>query len=464
MSSAGLFASKNHGNNVHKGPTADPVSANQVQFVQKDFKTEQKIKQRTEQLMLEKKQDIAEEHLLRLLFWNICWECMASDKTSENDRAGKSAEEGKAGRDTCLENVCALIDGFGKLDIIGLQEATRIPDLQRKSEILKGMKSVVFSIPTKSSTVQIATFYNNSKLILIGAVCGNLDPTGEDARPYQIIFFNYTLDDKTVLLIVINLHNGKQYNKEKKSPGFSKKEIEETLSKCLNNPDEPKKVMGYIPNDGNIMAISGETTIDNLYKQISGDITQVIALGDFNEGFSPFGIKLVGPLNPEKLLLTEKITEYKFQGGYILASLDFNSDYPLTFKIPPSTIKTQEHLLSTQRAVYAELKIPNLQDILKEIPEETKEETLPKKPLFSGFSFFPSSKTPQPKQPKTTTQEPSKLSKTPAQKPPKQPSKGKSLFSSIFGGDGKINESEEEYYKRKYLIYKRKYLELKQKK
>ena len=250
--------------------------------------------------------------------------------------------------------------------------------------------------------------------------------------------------------------------------------------------------MGYIPNNGNIMATSGKTTIENLYKQISGDITQVIALGDFNDnahkyedrdtgknfvqdkfykGFSPFGIKLVGALNPEntccvgeKSLPTGNMEEYHFQGDYILASLDFDKDYPLTFTKPPSTIKTQEHLSSDHLAVYAELKIPNLQDILKEIPEETKEETLPKKPLFSGFSFFPSSKTPQPKQSKTTTQEPSKLSKTPAQKPPKQPSKGKSLFSSIFGGDGKINESEEEYYKRKYLIYKRKYLELKQKK
>jgi hypothetical protein len=461
MSAAGLLVSSKSKKHGSKKSTKSLVPASPVTIVHEDSKTEYQRRQELEQR-------ITEKHIVRILSWNICWGCMASDETSKYDKtaeflAKKCAEEKRKGEDTCLENVCALIDSYPKLDIIGLQEANRIPDLKLESKRLEEMKSVVFNIPIKKSVVQIATFYNQNKFRLIGAMCGNLDleldPTKKDARPYQIILLDYESDGKKVLLIVINLHNGKQYNNstKKKTRGFSKVEIEETLSNCLNDPDKPKMVMGYIPNDGNITATLGETTIVNLYGQIDVDMMQVIALGDFNDnankyvdpdtgkkfeqdnffkGFSPFGIKLVGHPNPEntccvgeKSLPTGNMTEYKFQGDYILASLNYDPDHPLTFKIPPSTIKTQEHLSSDHLAVYAELIIPNLQDKFREIPEETKEEIPPKTSYFSRFSFFPSSKTSQSK--------------------------------TLFGGGSNMNETEEEYYKKKYLIYKRKYLLLK---
>ena len=490
MSSAGIAAlSRSHkqGHTQGKLSTETHVAARTPQS-QPDSEREKIIQARKKEILKMKEQTEKDNRTLRVFSWNICWGCMASDETSENDTTArtlaiKCAEEKAAGRDTCLGNVCKLIDSFPILDIVGLQEATRIPDLQEKSERLKAMKSVVFSIRNKESIVQIATFYNQNKFRLIGAVCGNLDPTGKDARPYQIILFNYTLDGKEVLLIVINLHNGKQYNNitKQRTPGFSKEEIEKTLSNCLIDPNESKMVMGYLPNNGNIMATLGETKPDNLYDQFKGiNIVQSIALGDFNDnahkytdsvtgkpfiqdkffkGFSPFGFKLIGDSNPENTccvgetkLPNEDMSGHNYQGDYILASIGEN--HCLSFKKPPSPVPGQAILSSDHRAVYGELQLSIPKSEWKEAPEETEEKQSKSKQSFlSKINIFGT--TPKPTATKPTTTEP---------KPTKP--KSKTFLGFKISGGGNMNEmiEQEEYYKRKYLIYKRKYLELKNKK
>ena len=427
---------------------------------QKQIEAEQKQRE-VKQKQREVKQKLAmQDGKIKVLTWNICWGCMASDETSKDDTTAATIakvcadEKMNHDRDTCFSNVSNLIGRHSDADIIGLQEATRIKDLL-KSKVLKEMKAVVFGIKKGKSLVQIATFYNQNKFELLGAMCGNLDPTGSDVRLYQIILLTYiSKNDEKVLLIVVNLHNGKQYNTSSKikTEGFSKKEIEEKLNECLSSQ------MGYLPVNGNIFASSEDTPIQ-ISTDSSFDDHQLIAVGDFNdnadkynepyfkeypgrkkteqpfkkdkfyEGFTLLGKKLHGKSPGNTCCVGNKSLPEKDSKGNIIG-YEFEGDYvvsTLGFLIPPTKDNTQETKSSDHGCVIAVLGL-----IPAPVPIGAEEiDKAPDKKTKSS-NFFSLSSIP--------------------------------FLGKLLSRGGGINESEEEYYKRKYLIYKKKYLELKHKK
>jgi len=213
---------------------------------------------------------------LKILSWNICWECMSAN----NDKhiLAVYCKNTK----TCLPNVVDLIEQE-KYDIIGLQEAAKYKDIIDKSAKLQKMGCIHHALDNNGFIVDLTTFYNIRKFKVLAVKVGNL--FNKLGRPYHIIFLQYNItSDK---YIIINLHNG--HYVPTKSKVFSKDYLEKTLGANI----EELFIVDSSETQKNFMNIEKKKLSNgsHLFK----DIFKTIVLGDFNDrtenywkGLQPF--------------------------------------------------------------------------------------------------------------------------------------------------------------------------------
>jgi len=217
---------------------------------------------------------------LKILSWNICWECMSANQTSNT-----LAIYCKNNKNTCLLNVVDLIDQE-EYDIIGLQEAAKYNVIISESDKLRKMGCIHHAL-NKNSIVDLTTFYNIQKFKVLAVKVGNL--FNKQGRPYHIIFLQHNkTSDK---YIIINLHNG-HYDRTK-SEYFSKDYLEKTLGADIENlfiVDSSKTQKDFMNIENEKLSNGSHLFTENTFK--------TIVLGDFNDnagenywqGLQPFKI------------------------------------------------------------------------------------------------------------------------------------------------------------------------------
>ena len=210
------------------------------------------------------------DNFLKILSWNICWECMTEKPPADWASAKALANECAITTTACLTNAVRLIDN-DKYDIIGLQEAARYNDIIDKSANLQMMGCIHHAEYTNGNTVDLTTFYNKEQFkvlaVKVGNI-GNIKKVNTHGRPYHIIFLQHIrTSDK---YIIINLHNGNTYL-------YTKDHLETILSTDINNL--------YIVNPSDTRSdfknIQNETTSDGA--TLFSNTFYTIVLGDFND-------------------------------------------------------------------------------------------------------------------------------------------------------------------------------------
>ena len=118
---------------------------------------------------------------MKILSYNISWECMTNSSHGSAGSLGKLCVD-----DLCLENVASYINYVNKrlnfLDIIALQEVANEKKLLSK---IQSHERVYLTKKSKSGAETMITCYNK-KLKLLGSYCGSF----KKGRPYQILEFS----------------------------------------------------------------------------------------------------------------------------------------------------------------------------------------------------------------------------------------------------------------------------------
>lgn len=255
---------------------------------------------------------------IRVLTYNLCWGCMASDERSSNDKtAGKLAmkcyELNKTRRrNVCYENIQKTIDDAINnqnilFDFIATQES-EININNITSRYLKVMGYVQHTLAYyNKSNVKMITFYNNSRFKLLGATVGDLLYKNETGRPYQILYFKRKYSQKRY--IFINLHSPHLNRMNKK---LNYKSLTSQLSKNINmghypNLNKYDKLDIYIENNEYFPKQKNISNILVHYRVIDKKRQPyVIMTGDFNDHRNNYW-KKINPFKDTKLYNFHKI-------------------------------------------------------------------------------------------------------------------------------------------------------------
>ena len=215
---------------------------------------------------------------INVLTWNICWQAMKGEQTtngSANDLAGtcSSSLTDSDGLNGCVKNVINLIDKLPiDYDFVALQEPANWEAIFDKSTKLRTMGYVHHKV---GATSELVTFYNKKKYyaeaVLADTFTSNV---GRRGRPYHIIYFNNIKTQE--FYIFINLHNAHNMSKD------------ELVSQLARNFNEFKKIKNYQQKRADSLREISKIVWNNNYN--------VIVAGDFNDdgtmnywqGFKPF--------------------------------------------------------------------------------------------------------------------------------------------------------------------------------
>jgi len=207
---------------------------------------------------------------LKILSWNICWECV-TEKPPPKWATAKALAGECARTNACLTNVAKLINN-DEYDIIGLQEAAKYNDIIAKSTKLKTMGCIHHALYIGGNTIDLTTFYNKDKFKVLAVKVGNTDTSNQDGRPYHIIFLEHTITFNKY--IIINLHNGRGYN-------YKKDPLENTLGTDIDKLFivDPRETRSDFKNIESKLPSDGAALFSNTF--------YTIVLGDFNDEQTP---------------------------------------------------------------------------------------------------------------------------------------------------------------------------------
>ena len=127
----------------------------------------------------------------------------------------------------CIVNIANNIESVGKLDFVGLQEASNFKELIKKCNNLKQMKY----IHHKVVEADMVSFYNpklfDLKSIKVGRLTGK---DVKDGRPYQIIYLRHKTNNK--IFMFINVHCPHETQSKAK---YTTDQLQIDLLKDINN-------------------------------------------------------------------------------------------------------------------------------------------------------------------------------------------------------------------------------------
>ncbi len=341
---------------------------------------------------------------IKILTYNICWDCMSMNSTSRNSSTAELARQcrrNSVGNNTsCLNNIVKLIDSQDH-DIIGLQEASNWHTIKNTSNKLNNIHKMGY-VQSKSGTEDMITFINIERFKLIAAKHGQIHA----GRPYQIIFLKENSTNN--YFIVVNLHNGKDDIKKNAWDVTSKKsDIEIIISKNIN--------MAVRLNERSIVNLESATTTD-ISDILNNHTFHTIVLGDFNDlnrdqhfwndlkifKDTPFNnlkhITVTTIKEPPKSCCTKHIRrhEYEYFGDYICidkSKLKFkekNQRHP-HYKLPSGDkLIGSDHL-----PIYAEVEIISPSNTSNQSPSQSPSQP-PSQPPRQSQRYPPSQSQRQP--------------------------------------------------------------------
>lgn len=183
---------------------------------------------------------LASPSRMKVLTYNVCWECMTNSKTGSAKRLGQQCTyktvnniaNTQIDATICAENMAKAIDEFDDYyggneagyDFIGLQEAADWEKLKDLSHSLSKMTAVEM----RTSIQQFVSFYNQDKYDLEKEINGALVDERKNAggkieqhadRLFQILIFKQPV-------IFVNVHNGH-------GDAFSRMVVERKISAAL---------------------------------------------------------------------------------------------------------------------------------------------------------------------------------------------------------------------------------------
>ena len=198
---------------------------------------------------------------IKLLTWNICWECSDSSEKSIHNKLGKRCYEHKklTNKNICLENIINAINS-DNFDIIGLQEAKNwkfIYESLRNRALMGYIHHYV--VLDNGNKADLVTFYNKERFLILAVQTGDIVPG--NGRPYHIIFAHDLVINKKC--VIINLHNGHD---------IPKKDLEDILD---------------LDNECVMLNNSKDKNFENLNENIKTDFLMfenayILCFGDFN--------------------------------------------------------------------------------------------------------------------------------------------------------------------------------------
>jgi hypothetical protein len=169
---------------------------------------------------------------IKVISYNISWGAMSGDENdgtaaylAEHCYNANIANIDVRDETACLSNVRLFLEAEydkGKrlvgpeadIGFIALQEAMHWDTIICRSDRLSNMGYVhhaaKFNSQNREIYADLCTLYNPDRFKLLGVICGNINKTNQDGRPYHKLFFQ-TTTQPIQKFIFINLHNSHEH-------------------------------------------------------------------------------------------------------------------------------------------------------------------------------------------------------------------------------------------------------------